>query len=260
MKILILGHNGMLGNVIYSYFKDKYDVYVCYLRWDSNEFKQIVESIKVDFIINCIGAIPQKIYKIENYQNLNVDLPIFLESTGKKIIHPSTDCEFNGNLEYPLKYKKTDKRDAYDDYGKSKAKISQMIEEEFHNTKIIRTSIVGHELNSNKSLLDWFLNIDENKEVNGYINHHWNGITSLLWAEIAEKILLDWKNYSTIIQVGINGINKYELLKTFQKIYNKSLKINKFNTPVTVNKMLESDFEIPTIEEQLIKLKDYYKK
>ena len=61
------------------------------------------------------------------------------------MIHPSTDCEFSGNIPATRKYTKKDVRDAIDDYGKSKAEISKRIENGFKNTKIIRTSIVGHE-------------------------------------------------------------------------------------------------------------------
>lgn len=260
MKILILGHNGMLGNCAYKYFKDKNNIYITDLRWNTEEFKNFIINIDVDFIINCIGAIPQKNYKSEDYNKINFELPIFLESTGKKIIHPSTDCEFSGNILYPLKYKENDNRDADDDYGKSKAKISKTIVSEFKNTKIIRTSIIGHELNSNKSLLDWFLSVDETKEVNGYGNYYWNGITTLLWCDIAEAIILNWQFFYHIIQIGTEGLNKYELLKIIKKVYNKETKINDFNLEKPINKMLESDFVIPTIEEQLIELKNFYDK
>ena len=105
MKVLILGHHGMLGNALYKYFINKHEIDIINekYRWDSQEFKNRILNANVDFIINCIGAIPQKKYSKEYYEFLNVELPIFLETTGKKIIHPSTDCEFSGKLEYPKK-------------------------------------------------------------------------------------------------------------------------------------------------------------
>src|SRR5690606_10973616 len=132
---------------------------------------------------------------------------------------------FSGKLEYPLKYQKNAIRDAEDDYGMSKAKISEIIENEFQNTKIIRTSIIGHELTGHFSLLDWFLSVDENQSVNGFVNHYWNGITTLQWAKIAEKIISNWDDYNTITQVGLDGLNKFELLQVIKEVYNKKTKI-----------------------------------
>lgn len=266
MKILILGHNGMLGNINHKYFKEKYDVEVLNgLIWDTEEFKNKVMESDADFVINCIGAIPQKkgLHNKEikeYYKSLNFDLPIFLESTNKKIIHPSTDCIFSGSLEYPKMYGKNDIIDAYDDYGISKGLIDNKINSEFHNTKIIRTSIIGHEINSKASLLDWFLSNDDDIELNGHYNYWWNGVTTLQWCKIAENIILNWDTTPTLTQVGSNPINKYELLKLFKKIYGKPNKVVKFNMDTPLNKMLVSDFELPTIETQIIELKKIYNK
>lgn len=259
MKILVLGHHGMLGNVVYKYFNDKHDVEIIEgVRWNSDEFKMRVISSNADFIINCIGAIPQKKHTKESYELLNIELPKFLEKTGRKIIHPSTDCEFSGKLEYPKKYTKNDFRDADDDYGMSKAIASELIVNYFKNTKMIRASIIGHEETGHFSLLDWFLGADESKEVNGYANYYWNGITTLFWAKMAEKMVSNWNDYDVMVQIGVEGLHKCDLLKTVAKIYGKSTKINEFNMAVPLNKMLETDFKIPTIEEQLIELKDFY--
>ena len=127
-------------------------------RWGDTTFKSKLENTDASVIINCIGAIPQKKPSDERYIDINVNLPIFLESLGKRIIHPTTDCEFSGDLDQSEAYTKLHQRDAKDAYGKSKAKISELIENSFKNTKMIRVSIIGHELSSNFSLLDWFLN------------------------------------------------------------------------------------------------------
>ena len=58
MKILILGHNGLLGNMVYKYFKSKsYQVITTNLRWPTEEFKFLVKDQQFDFIINCIANI-----------------------------------------------------------------------------------------------------------------------------------------------------------------------------------------------------------
>jgi dTDP-4-dehydrorhamnose reductase len=262
MKVLILGHHGMLGNALYKYFINKHEIDIINekYRWDSQEFKNRILNANVDFIINCIGAIPQKKYSKEYYEFLNVELPIFLETTGKKIIHPSTDCEFSGKLKYPQKYAKDDIRDADDDYGMSKAKISELIVKNFDNTKMIRTSIIGHELTGHFSLLDWFLSTKDNETLNGYSNYYWNGITTLQWCKIAEKIMLNWNNADVLTQVGVDELNKFDLLKIIRKTYSKSNMINRYLMEKSLNKMLVSDVLIPNIEEQLIELKKFYGK
>lgn len=259
MKILILGHNGMLGNAAYKFFSKNYETTIIEeSRWNTIEYKNKLLLSNAEVIINCVGAIPQKKYSKEYYGLLNVELPIFLETTGKKVIHPSTDCEFSGYITYPHEYDKTDVRDAYDDYGMSKAKISKIIEDTFINTKMIRTSIIGHEINGTFSLLDWFLGAGDT--TNGFINHYWNGITTLYWCIIAEHILLNWESSEIITQVGVEKMNKFELLNIIKKVYENNIKINEFNTELSVNKLLKTDKLLPSIEQQLIDLKIFYNK
>lgn len=260
-KILVLGHKGMLGNAVYSYLEKtkKYTLLTTNERFGAPEFKEDLENSEADTIINCIGCIPQKKYPTPEYKKVNIELPIFLETLGKKILHPSTDCEFSGKLMYPLLYKKNAHRDAEDDYGKSKAYISELIEQSFKNTKIIRTSIIGHELKSSLSFLDWFL-FSEN-EVRGYTNHYWNGITTLQWAQLAESYIDNWETYPRLGQYGTtDSLSKYEVLKIIQTVYNKDIKIEPYNTPVTINKSLASDTPLPSIKSQLQDLKLFYKR
>ena len=262
MKILVLGHNGMLGNVVYKYFKQQgHEIEtIGDLRWDDSEFKKTIFNSEAEYIINCVGAIHQKNYDDDYYHFLNVRLPMFLEYTGKKVLHPSTDCVFHGTIQPPQRYEKDAERDADDPYGASKAKIDKMIVDRFKNTKIIRTSIVGHEIKGFHSLLDWFLGTPDNQALNGYSNYFWNGITTLQWCKVAEEILLKWKKAPVLTQVGSEGMHKCLLLKTMGKVYGKSNQINEFEMETPLNKMLLSDYELPTIEQQLIELKEFYGK
>ena len=263
MKILILGHTGMLGNAVHKYFQSNnigIETIPSEYRWDSNEYKEEILKSKAEFVINCVGAIPQRKPSDDYYELLNVTLPIFLETTGKKILHPSTDCIFSGKLEYPNKYGKTDKPDAYDLYGKSKAKIDNFIENNFLNTKMIRTSIFGHELQGHVSLLDWFLSTDDREVINGYSNYYWNGISTLQWAKEADKLLARWDDSPTLIQLGSESMAKSEFLRLIANIYSKSNQINDFKMVADTNKMLESDYELPSLAQQLMELKKIYKK
>lgn len=251
----------MLGNAVYKFFsaRNKYTLLTTEKRWGNEAFNKELSGTDAEIIINCIGIIPQKKPAAELYMSINIELPVFLESFGKKVIHPSTDCEFSGNIPATRKYTKKDVRDAIDDYGKSKAEISKRIENGFKNTKIIRTSIVGHEEQARLSLLDWFLNSTDG--VNGYTNHYWNGITTLEWAKQCENLINNWDNLPVLNQYGTEEIrSKYNLLNDIKNIYNKNIDIFPFEALAPINKCLESDKEITPIIKQLKELRDFYKK
>ncbi len=259
MKILVLGHKGMLGRAVARYFfnNSKYEVLTTSVRFGDTAFEETMQTLSPDAIINCIGKIPQK-HPVENeYDTINIELPRFLESLGIHIIHPSTDCEFKGDLLAGQAYPKHTLRDAEDIYGRSKAVISEEIEASFTNTKIIRTSIIGHEESTSLSLLDWFL--AQTGSVNGYTNHFWNGITTHEWAKQCEKILNNWEAYPTLNQVGTAAhYSKCEVLNLVKSVYQKDIEITPFEHTETINRCLESDAELPSLEEQLKELRIFF--
>lgn len=251
----------MLGNAVYKFLslQNKYTLLTTNNRWGDSDFSKELLSTDAEVIINCIGIIPQKKPDVTLYTAINIKLPVFLESLNKKVIHPSTDCEFSGNVPRTYKYTKSDLRDATDEYGKSKAEISKQIENRFKNTKIIRTSIIGHEEKTHHSLLDWFLSCEG--QVNGYTNHYWNGITTLEWSKQCENLINNWDDLPVINQYGTKDIrSKYDLLNDIKNVYDKKIEITPFEAPESINKCLESDREIAPILDQLKELRVFYKK
>jgi dTDP-4-dehydrorhamnose reductase len=260
-KILILGHKGMLGDAVSKYFAGEggYGVATIAARWPDGSFAEEIRQTRPDFIVNCIGKIPQRKPTEDEYRETNIDLPGFLETLGIPIMHPSTDCEFKGDIPAGSVYTKYSLRDAEDAYGTSKAFISEEIERSFKNTKIIRTSIIGHEPSSHVSLLDWLLSSEG--EVKGYTNHYWNGITTLEWSKLAQKVLEDWDAFPVLSQYGTEDFaSKYEVLNMIKEIYDKDISILPFEAPLAANKCLASDEELPGLQEQLKQLKAFYSK
>jgi len=259
MRVLVLGHEGMLGHMVDKYFTSQgLVVFTMPARWPNNDFKDaILNNLgDIEYIVNCIAAIPQhKKYKFEDYINTNVSLPVWLAKNFKgKIIHPTTDGEFSGNINSHEKYNKNDIKDARDDYGLSKI-ISSVTLELFSNVIQIRASIIGPEEKNKVSLLEWFLS--QKEEAKGYSNHLWNGITTLEWSKLALLIMENWDTYHKdykIIQVGTKPISKFDLLCLINKVFDSN------KTVVSVeknycNKCLESDFLIKSLEDQLTELK-----
>ena len=237
MNVLVLGHNGMLGNMVCDYLREVTDVSVLTTRyrWSSDSFKLAVRNFDGEYIINCIGAIPQKTNKFK----INYELPIWLdENTNCRIIHPATDCEMDD-----------------DEYGKSKFKAGRYLAMNGSKTKQIVTSIIGHELNGSVSLLDWFLSSEES--VFGYTECYWNGNTTLEWAKQAYEMMNNWERYAKCTTISTNRISKYELLNIIKEIYEKDILINK-DSDVESNRCLLGQLKVPNIKEQLKELKEFY--
>lgn len=261
MKILVLGHKGMLGRSVFRYFSNlpEYEVVTLKSRWGDEAFRSEIITAAPDFIINCIGKIPQKNPIEAEYQHLNVALPRFLETLDIKVVHPSTDCEFKGDIAPGDAYTKESVRDADDVYGLSKATISKEIEDTFKNTKIIRTSIIGHEESTAVSLLDWFLS--QTGSVRGYTNHFWNGITTLEWAKQCHILIKNWETHPVLNQLGTTKhYSKFEIVSIAKAVYEKDIEIIPFETEVAANKCLASDKAIPELATQLSELRAFFGK
>ena len=209
-------------------------------------------------MINCAGIIPQSLNKKINnelYYKINSIFPIILNMLCEKIkckmIHITTDCVFNGNSG---NYNELSIPDSKNDYGVSK------ILGELCNATIIRTSIIGEELYNKTSLLEW-VKSNKNKEINGYTQHFWNGVTCLQLSKIIEHIIknnLYWNGVKHIFSPKI--ISKYELIELINNIYDLNIKVNKFETE-KVNKSLstihEHFYTVPTLEDQIKEQKDF---
>jgi len=238
MTILILGHKGMLGHIVFNYLSDQnFDVKTIDYRFPSKKFKQYIKSFKGDFIINCIGSIPQK----TSIFDINTELPIWLsDNTLTKIIHPGTDCEMDN-----------------DEYGNSKRIAREYIIKNSYNTKIIKTSIIGPELISKNSLLEWFLNSEN--EVKGYTKTMWSGITTLEWAKQCLNLIKNWESYNKETIIEGTCLSKYNLLNLIKEIFNKEINIIPDNG-VDINKCLKGNIKVSDIKIQLQELKNYYYK
>lgn len=249
MRVLILGSTGMLGSAIFHTFVKKTEYQIIGTTRDGIVSKNIfnfdaekehidylISNTKPDLIINCIGIIKQIKDKVKGDQMimLNSIFPNNLHKACAKknirLIHFSTDCIFSGSRG---SYVDSDMCDAQDLYGKSK----YLGEVAGHNTLTLRTSIIGHENNSNLSLVDWFLS--QKNEVKGYKNAIFSGFTTNELANIIiEKILP--LNISGIRNISAHPISKYELLNLIKNVYEKDITITACNK-VKIDRTLISD-------------------
>ena len=75
LKVLILGHRGMLGHMVKMYLEQFYTIETISDRWGTEEFKAAIQESDADYLINCIGAIPQRTKDF----TINWELPIWLD-------------------------------------------------------------------------------------------------------------------------------------------------------------------------------------
>ena len=244
IKIIILGSTGMMGSTMTKLIKsDKRFQILCTYRDSSKiklikikknqkkkiniknfgELKKIINRFNPNYLINCVGLIKQLFKKnnLSDAKYLNSDLPLKLSKLANKkkfkIIHLSTDCVFSGKKG---NYNESDKPDANDYYGISKLRG----EIKSKNILNIRTSIIGHEINSSSSLLNWFL---KQKKVSGFKNAYFSGLTTLELSKIIiEEIIFKNKFSSGLFHVSGQKISKLNLLRKIKKIYKTKTIIN----------------------------------
>ncbi|MBP4137811.1 dTDP-4-dehydrorhamnose reductase family protein [Flavobacterium geliluteum] len=270
-KVLVIGIKGMAGHILFKSLPQlgEYDLYGIARNFESTdktfnldvsnieELKKIIDS-NFDIIINCIGILnkdaednPDKAIWFNSY------FPHLLESLTKntktKVISISTDCVFSGKKG---NYTESDVRDGEGFYAMSKA----MGEIENEKDLTIRTSIIGPELNNNGiGLFHWFM--QQKEGVNGYSQAFWSGITTIELAKVIHQaILQDIKGL--IIVAGKNKIDKYSLLKLFNRIFRNDALIVSENSKYKVDKSMKSlrtdfDYSVPSYEEMILEMKQW---
>lgn len=258
-RILVLGASGMLGNSVLRFLSQNknFNVYGTVRNENkkailpknlqdkifSNVDVLIDKSLEIlfnnanpDVVINCIGITKQQ----EKSDNALISIPInsllphklyFLSNEYKaRFIHISTDCVFSGEKGM---YVESDQSDASDLYGKTK----YLGEVCYKNSITLRTSIIGHELESKKSLVDWFLS--QKGIVKGFNKAIFSGLPTVEISRIIQDFVLPNKNLDGIYHLSAEPINKFDLLKLIAETYKKEIQITK-DSSISINRALDS--------------------
>tara|TARA_B100000242_G_scaffold3345_1_gene1993 strand:+ start:10352 stop:11203 length:852 start_codon:yes stop_codon:yes gene_type:complete len=244
LRVAIIGVSGMLGSTLLRSLSQKENLmligtsrrdklkihkkinYIHLQGMNLESEKDFFEALKLEkpnVIINCAGIIKQKNYSEDHLKTLQInslfphELNKFCKKEKIRLIQISTDCVFSGAKG---NYNEEDISDAKDLYGKSKY-LGEINDD---HALTIRTSIIGHEVNSNHSLLEWFLS--QNDEIEGFTQAIFSGLTTLELSEVIYRILKDFTNLCGIYHISSTPISKYDLLNLVKKIYKKDIKIN----------------------------------
>ena len=282
-RILVLGANGMLGGSILRFLSstDGYEVLGIVRSIDLRDklnrrgFKnievvanfihphnveQVFDSFRPDYVINCIGIIKQKepsgsaISSIQINSLLPHQLVKIADIYGSRLVHFSTDCVFDGSAGM---YTEDDSPNSHEIYGLTK--LLGEVNCPPHLT--LRTSIIGHELTGNLSLVDWFLS--QNERVKGFSNAVFSGLPTVFIAEFLHLFIFKNK-IEGLFNLSVDPINKYDLLMLIKDVYKKDIVIEKCDQ-LKIDRSLDSSrlrkltgLKIPTWHLLIEKMKYEY--
>src|SRR5438477_7767473 len=87
----------------------------------------------------------------------------------------------------------------------------------------LRTSMIGHELNSNHGLVNWFLS--SKGQVKGYARAVFSGLPTVELARVILDVLLPRPELMGVYHVGARPIAKLNLLTLLAAAYGKRIDI-----------------------------------
>ena len=268
-SVLVLGGTGMLGSMVTDYLarqpglqvtataRDAALAAACSRRldavgWHAFDFRSVDLTgasellAGCDWVINCIGILKPLIrddnsFEVERAVRVNTLLPHLLAQAtlgGARVLQIATDCAYSGTRGG---YRERDPHDALDVYGKTKS-LGEVQAGNFHH---LRCSIIGPEAGTPKSLLEWFLSQPNSATVNGFVNHHWNGVTTLQFARLCQGVIEKEVNLPPLQHVVPRGsVTKCAILERFAECYDRSdIRVTPTEAAVVVDRTLNTENE-----------------
>ncbi|WP_018387850.1 SDR family oxidoreductase [Ancylobacter sp. FA202] len=260
MKVVVLGALGMLGNGVTRVLAREPGVEVIAVArrpdaaaqlpflypgavlplfdiHDLDALRAILARTQPDVVVNAIGVIKQLVGAEDPLLTLpiNAVLPHQLArlcgEAGVRLVHVSTDCVFDGARG---SYSEDDTANATDLYGRSKL----LGEVDYPHAITLRTSLVGHELGTHHSLIDWFL--AQEGPVAGFTRAVFSGVTTVEFGRVLVRHVLPNPGLRGLYHVSASPISKYDLLRLVADVYGKQTEIVPRPEPV-IDRSLRSD-------------------
>lgn len=259
MRILVFGASGMLGHKLVQELSPHAEIWGTVrgsaeplARYGIFDISRIVPNIDVndetsvlsaisetnpEVVINAIGVVKQLPSASDVIATLTINsifphrLARLSADFGFRLLTVSTDCVFDG---VKGNYTESDKPNADDLYGKSK----NLGEVTYGNALTLRTSIIGRELATRHSLVEWFLS-NEGGSVNGFTNAIYSGFPTAILADIIKSLIFDHPELTGLYHVSSKPINKYELLKLIKTNFGSNIRIEPFDE-LRIDRSLDS--------------------
>lgn len=258
-SVLVLGAAGMLGNAVFRHLSLREEFLVhgttrstqFHDRFPADMRSRLIANVNAEdmdslcsvmataapqIVINCIGVIKQLDAAKDPLACLPVNtmLPHRLARLcalqGARLIHVSTDCVFDGSKG---NYLESDKPDCDDLYGRSKL----LGEVDYPHAITLRTSLIGHELASANSLVDWFLSQEHSAK--GYRKAVFSGLPTTEFARVIADHVLPRQDLHGLYHVSAEPISKHDLLTLVAHAYGKTIALVPDDT-VKIDRSLNS--------------------
>jgi dTDP-4-dehydrorhamnose reductase len=246
-KIVVLGGSGMLGSMVADVLRrdaefevaatvrsrglaEQFSRRLPEVEWRLLDCAAPRESLReaiagTEWVVNAIGitkpyAHDDNPQEVENAIRVNSVFPYELSAaareTGARVLQIATDCVYSGQKG---QYTETSPHDALDVYGKTKS-LGEVL---YPNVHCLRCSIIGPEPKAYVFLIEWFRRQPRGAQVNGFVNHQWNGVTTLHFARLcagAMKADLALPHLQHVIPSG--SISKCDMLGVFAREFGRS--------------------------------------
>jgi dTDP-4-dehydrorhamnose reductase len=136
--------------------------------------------------------------------------------SGARLIQIGSDGVFSGKRGA---YTEDDVPDADDIYG-----ISKLLGEVAAPHAItLRTSIIGHELQSGSGLLEWFLS--QQDQCRGYTRAIFSGFPTIVLADLIRDVVIPRPDLQGVYHVTTRSISKFDLLQLVARRYGKAIQL-----------------------------------
>jgi dTDP-4-dehydrorhamnose reductase len=260
MRVLIIGGTGMLGHKLVQEFRGRFETWAAIRTsykaveeleifdeartlehvdaTDFDSLRRCVESARPDVVVNAVGVIKQLPTAKDVIATLTINsifpqrLAQLSADLGFRLICISTDCVFLGDKG---NYTENDAPDALDLYGRSK----HFGEVSGDNCLTLRTSIIGREIGTSHSLVEWFLS-NRGGSVRGFVNAIYSGFPTILLADIIGGLIADHPKLNGLYHISSAAINKYELLSMIRDAYRVEIEIDAFED-LRIDRSLNSE-------------------
>jgi dTDP-4-dehydrorhamnose reductase len=266
LRVLVLGATGMLGHVLYSMLSDnaahdvkatvrgrtvpqwfpeklRTNVLIGVDAFEPATVRDAIQRERPHSVVNCIGIVKQLPEAKDPLVSIAINslfphqLAKYCDEVGARLIHVSTDCVFSGNHG---PYGENDNPDATDLYGRTKL----LGEVASPPAVTLRTSIIGHELQSHHGLLEWFLS--QEKAVSGYARAIFSGFPTVELARIIMEHVIPKRDLNGLYHISSHPLSKLEFLRLIALHYGKNIDIVPTEDLVCDRSLLSERFQSVT--------------
>ncbi len=184
------------------------------------QLARLLEAADPDVVVNCIAvgrpAPADPMRSIFVYSVLPQRLSQLCRRSGARLVQIGSDGVFSGARGG---YTEDDPPDAEDVYGISKL-LGELAEP---HAITLRTSIIGHELQSGSGLLEWFLS--QQGRCSAYTRAIFSGFPTIVLADLIRDVVIPRPDLHGIYHVATRPISKFDLLRLVAERYGKKIEL-----------------------------------